>query len=78
MLNFTKAEMVYLVHGLKLIRDGNYKPMDKLEAGLLIDKIEKEAKAHENILKPKKGANLWGKQGAAAGQLKKMPCMSRR
>lgn len=78
MLNFSKAEMVYLVHGLKLIRDGNYKPTDKLEAGLLIDKIEKEAKAHENILRPKRGMNIWGKQGAAAGQQKKVPCTGKR
>jgi len=46
-MTFSKTELTYIVAGLRMIKDGPFKDIDKLEAGMIIQKIQMDMKAHE-------------------------------
>lgn len=51
-MNFSRDEWVFICGALHMMEHSPAKASDKREAQLLIDKIQKHIKAHENVWRP--------------------------
>ena len=51
-MTFSRDELIFICSGLRLIEEGDAKPIDKMEAKLLRKKIQMDLKAHENVWRP--------------------------